>query len=105
LRESERECMKQHGIHLSVPFLDGAALDLLVGELNTQFAAMEDAAQVIASGQSCKQGWGFVEVIWAGDEVDSEFLEELQRDHEILDVCVYEIPAMTDEQLMLLETV
>ena len=97
--------MKQHGIHLSVQFLDGVALDLLVGELNTQFAAMEDEAQVMASGQSQKQGWGFVEVLWTGDEVDREFLEELERDHEILDVCIYEIPVMTDEQLRLLETV
>jgi hypothetical protein len=96
---------KQWGIHLTCPLLDSVALELLVGELQTQFAVMEDEAEIIAYGRSGKQDWAFVEVIWTGEEVDQEFLEELKRDREVLDYCTYPLPLVTDEQLALLEQV
>jgi hypothetical protein len=83
---------KQWGIHLTFPLLDSLALEILVSELHTQFALMEGVAQVMAFGRSSKQQWGFVELVWTGEQIDPAFLKDLTDDHEVLDLCVYPLP-------------
>ncbi len=91
----------QYGVHLMCQ--DESVVSTLRHELSAQFEAMEDQVSIVNHGMSRKQGQGFIELTWLG-EIDPEFLGEMECDPRVLDVCVYSIPMMSDEQFRLLET-